>query len=190
LLPYQQYYWWILGPPTVTTLVFVIQNLFFVLKYKMWQDLFWVASFFARYIYVYSRWLSGWEVFYLYLCFRFLESHWFTWVTSMSHLPRPLKTEHKDRDWVSLHLGSTQNVETSFFNDWFTGHLNFQIEHHLFPSMPRHQLRYVAPRVKQLCQKYGIEYKVRTLGECCMDILNKLVSVAKLWEKQRQLKDH
>lgn len=26
-------------------------------------------------------------------------------------------------------LAATCNVEQSFFNDWFSGHLNFQIEH-------------------------------------------------------------
>lgn len=30
--------------------------------------------------------------------------------------------------WVRLQLESTLNVEPSKFNDWFTGHLNFQIE--------------------------------------------------------------
>ena len=29
----------------------------------------------------------------------------------------------------SLQVLATCNVEQSFFNDWFTGHLNFQIEH-------------------------------------------------------------
>lgn len=28
-----------------------------------------------------------------------------------------------------LQLAATCNVEQSFFNDWFSGHLNFQIEH-------------------------------------------------------------
>lgn len=30
---------------------------------------------------------------------------------------------------ASLQLAATCNVEQSFFNDWFSGHLNFQIEH-------------------------------------------------------------
>ena len=38
--------------------------------------------------------------------------------------------DEEDRDsWLSLQLKGTCNLEKSWFNDWFTGHLNFQIEH-------------------------------------------------------------
>ena len=35
----------------------------------------------------------------------------------------------KRKDWVSMQLSGTCDVEKSFFNDWFSGHLNYQIEH-------------------------------------------------------------
>ena len=44
-------------------------------------------------------------------------------------------------------VNATCNVEGGPFNDWFTGHLNYQIEHHLFPTMPRHNYSTVAPMV-------------------------------------------
>jgi fatty acid desaturase len=31
--------------------------------------------------------------------------------------------------WVRMQLKATCNINKSPFNDWFTGHLNFQIEH-------------------------------------------------------------
>ena len=31
--------------------------------------------------------------------------------------------------WIRMQLKATCNIEKSYFNDWFTGHLNFQIEH-------------------------------------------------------------
>jgi hypothetical protein len=31
--------------------------------------------------------------------------------------------------WFRMQLKATCNIEKSHFNDWFTGHLNFQIEH-------------------------------------------------------------
>lgn len=37
--------------------------------------------------------------------------------------------KEKEEDWFSLQLATTCNVDSSPFNDWFTGHLNFQIEH-------------------------------------------------------------
>jgi fatty acid desaturase len=33
------------------------------------------------------------------------------------------------KPWLTLQTHATCDIEKSFFNDWFTGHLNFQIEH-------------------------------------------------------------
>lgn len=64
----------------------------------------------------------------MFLNVRVLESHWFTWVSQSNHIPMDI-----DRDtaepWIRLQMKATCDIEQSFFNDWFTGHLNFQIEH-------------------------------------------------------------
>jgi fatty acid desaturase len=38
------------------------------------------------------------------------------------------------------------------------GGLNYQIEHHLFPSMPRANLRYAQPIVQSYCERIGVPY--------------------------------
>ncbi|NXX14362.1 FADS2 desaturase, partial [Podargus strigoides] len=101
---------------------------------------------------------------------KFLESHWFVWVTQMNHIPMDIDCE-KHRDWLSSQVAATCNIEQSFFNDWFTGHLNFQIEHHLFPTMPRHNFWKVKPLVKSLCDKYGVQYEEKPLGKAFVDIV-------------------
>ncbi|NXC37657.1 FADS2 desaturase, partial [Penelope pileata] len=100
----------------------------------------------------------------------FLESHWFVWVTQMNHIPMEIDCE-KHKDWLSSQLAATCNIEQSFFNDWFTGHLNFQIEHHLFPTMPRHNFWKIKPLVKSLCAKYGVQYEEKSLGKAFVDIV-------------------
>ncbi|OBS59439.1 hypothetical protein A6R68_09436, partial [Neotoma lepida] len=70
--------------------------------------------------------------------------------------------------WTIL---ATCNIEQSFFNDWFTGHLNFQIEHHLFPTMPRHNYHKVAPLVKSLCAKHGLQYINKPILKAFGDIV-------------------
>jgi len=51
---------------------------------------------------------------------------------------------------------------------WFhiTGGLNVQIEHHLFPRMPRQNLRRMTPYVKAACEKRGICYLETSLYTC------------------------
>lgn len=56
-----------------------------------------------------------------------------------------------------LQINATCNVEGGPFNDWFTGHLNYQIEHHLFPTMPRHNYAIVAPLVAAVSGEGGVQ---------------------------------
>jgi len=49
---------------------------------------------------------------------------------------------------------------------WFTGGLNTQIEHHLFPRMPRRNLQKMTPLVKEICKKRGYNYLETSLFEC------------------------
>uniref|UniRef100_A0A8U7MGC0 Uncharacterized protein n=1 Tax=Corvus moneduloides TaxID=1196302 RepID=A0A8U7MGC0_CORMO len=109
-----------------------------------------------------------------------LESSWFVWVSQMSHIPMDIDYD-KNLDWMSTQLQATCNVEQSLFNDWFTGHLNFQIEHHLFPTMPRHNYWKVAPLVKSLCAKHGLEYQCKPLLTAFADIVHSLKNWGELW---------
>lgn len=42
--------------------------------------------------------------------------------------------------------------------DFLHGWLNYQIEHHLFPNLSMLQYQRAAPRVRQICAKYGVPY--------------------------------
>jgi len=46
----------------------------------------------------------------------------------MSHIPMHIDYDAHE-DWVTAQLRASCNIEQSFFNDWWSGHLNFQIEH-------------------------------------------------------------
>jgi fatty acid desaturase len=43
-------------------------------------------------------------------------------------------------------------------NDFLHGFLNYQIEHHLFPTMPPKKYQEMQPKVRALCEKYGVPY--------------------------------
>lgn len=52
----------------------------------------------------------------------------------------------------------------NFFH-WFMGGLDMQIEHHLFPSLPRHYLKGIQSKVTALCKQYEIEHHQTSLRE-------------------------
>ena len=39
-----------------------------------------------------------------------------------------------------------------------SGNLSFQVEHHLYPDMPSTRYAEIAPRVKEICERYGLPY--------------------------------
>ncbi|MBA0772472.1 hypothetical protein Gotri_007836 [Gossypium trilobum] len=99
-------------------------------------------------------------------------------------------------DWFEKQTNGTLDISCSPWMDWFFGGLQFQLEHHLFPRLPRCHLRQVAPLVKDLCNKHNLPYKslsfweaneltIRTLKMAAMearDVNNSGVSKNFLWE--------
>ncbi|WP_077061713.1 acyl-CoA desaturase [Streptomyces sp. MP131-18] len=61
-------------------------------------------------------------------------------------------------DFLRRQVLTSRNVTGSVFKDIALGGLNYQIEHHLFPSMPTPHLRRAAPIVKQYCAEVGVPY--------------------------------
>jgi len=84
----------------------------------------------------------------IYLFGHFTVSH--------SHLPVLGPEEHLT--WVEHTLHTTMNINPSWWCNWVMGYLNFQIEHHLFPSMPQFRFPQVAPRVRALAAKHNVPY--------------------------------
>jgi acyl-lipid Delta6-acetylenase / acyl-lipid (9-3)-desaturase len=82
------------------------------------------------------------------------------------------------KDFVSAQLVSTRNIDSSLFMDWFTGGLNFQIEHHLYPTMPRHNLRRAKPLVEAFCKRHGFMYETCGMDTGTFRVLQRLAEIA------------
>uniref|UniRef100_A0A8C4EX68 acyl-CoA (8-3)-desaturase n=1 Tax=Dicentrarchus labrax TaxID=13489 RepID=A0A8C4EX68_DICLA len=171
-MPYhhQHQYFLLVGPPLLIPVYFHIQIIRTMISRRDWVDLAWSMSYYLRYLCCYVPLYGLFGSLALISFVRFLESHWFVWVTQMNHLPMDIDHE-KHHDWLTMQLQATCNIEKSSFNDWFSGHLNFQIEHHLFPTMPRHNYHLVAPLVHALCEKHGIPYQVKTMWQGLVDVI-------------------
>ena len=58
---------------------------------------------------------------------------------------------------------ASRNVQHGLIVDTLFGGLNYQIEHHLFPSMPRPFLKKAAPLVRQFCREHDVPYVEMTV---------------------------
>ena len=54
---------------------------------------------------------------------------------------------------------TARNIRPGRVTDFVFGGLNYQIEHHLFPSMARANLRHARPIVLEYCATHGIPYR-------------------------------
>jgi len=78
----------------------------------------------------------------------------------------PMQRNHftNREEFFTRQLESTCNYKTGgFWRDYLQGYLNYQIEHHLFPELPPSQYVKLQPRVKALCEQYGIPYKQESI---------------------------
>lgn len=62
-------------------------------------------------------------------------------------------------DWFEKQTSGTIDISCTQWMDWFFGGLQFQLEHHLFPRLPRCQLRKISPVVQSLCKKHNLPYR-------------------------------
>ncbi|XP_054827488.1 acyl-CoA (8-3)-desaturase-like [Eublepharis macularius] len=180
-MPYQfQHIYFCFIGPLLFAMVTLPLNIRYVLSMKKWVELIFIIIYYVRIHLMFVPLMGFYSFVLFYLLARFLEMIWFIWVTQTNHIPMHIDYD-KNLDWVSTQTAATCNVNQSLFNDWFTGHLNFQIEHHLFPTMPRHNYWKVAPLVKSLCAKHGIQYQCKSLLTGFADIVHSLKDSGEHW---------
>jgi fatty acid desaturase len=63
-------------------------------------------------------------------------------------------------DYLRKQVLTSRNVRGGRLTDFALGGLNYQIEHHLFPSMPRANLRHAQRLVREFCGARDIPYAV------------------------------
>ena len=109
---------------------------------------------------------------------------YFSSVIASNHKGMPLVEGGRDPDFLRQQVLTARNVKSHPLTDFWYGGLNFQIEHHLFPNMPRNRLRDAQPIVKRFCRERGIAYRETGLIESYRDIVDALREVSILAGKR------
>ncbi len=89
-------------------------------------------------------------------------------VFQMAHIvegaSQPLLNEegNVENEWAIHQLDTTANfARRSRWLNWYTGGLNFQIEHHLFPNICHIHYRQISPIVERTAAEFGIVYNIK-----------------------------
>jgi len=80
-----------------------------------------------------------------------------------NHKGMPMLTASEEADYLRRQVLTSRNIRGGPVIDYLLGGLNYQIEHHLFPSMPRPNLRKSQPLIRAYCQQHRVSYLETTL---------------------------
>ncbi len=67
--------------------------------------------------------------------------------------------------WYVRQLVGAANIEGSPLFHVASGNLGYQVEHHLFPDMPSTRYAEIAPRIKEICERYELPYNTGPFGK-------------------------
>jgi fatty acid desaturase len=95
-----------------------------------------------------------------------------------NHKGMPTLTEADQLDFLRRQVLTSRNVRGSWLVDFGLGGLNYQIEHHLFPAMPRPNLRRAQPLVRAFCQAHDLPYVETGLVDSYAQALQHLHTVS------------
>jgi fatty acid desaturase len=94
-----------------------------------------------------------------------------------NHKGMPVLGPGEELDYLRRQVLTSRNVRGGWLTDLVLGGLNYQIEHHLFPNMPRPTLRRSQPLIRRFCAEHGISYTQTSLWRSYGQVLRHLYSV-------------
>jgi fatty acid desaturase len=91
-----------------------------------------------------------------------------------NHKGMPVFGKDEKVDFLRRQVLTSRNIRGSLLTDLALGGLNYQIEHHLFPSMPRPSLRHAQAPVRAFCAQRGLPYSETGLLASYVQVLRHL----------------
>ncbi len=94
-----------------------------------------------------------------------------------NHIGMPLVSPKLKLDFLRRQVLMSRNISGGRWMSLFMGGLNYQVEHHLFPSIARPHLRLLQPLVAAHCAAEGVPYTQTTLWAAYGSVIRHLNSV-------------
>ncbi|KAK6544210.1 hypothetical protein TWF694_000913 [Orbilia ellipsospora] len=133
-------------------------------------------------------WYGYWV---MYRCIPTTEDRlWFFWIShvvpmpvhvqiTLSHFAMSTSDIGVAESFPQRMLRTTMDVDCPQWLDFFHGGLQFQVIHHLYPRMPRHNLRTAQKYVMEFCKEVGIPYALYGFYEGNKYVIGHLAEISK-----------
>ena len=114
-----------------------------------------------------------------------VRNFWTNTVIVCGHFPEGVETFEKASidgetrgEWYLRQMLGSANISGSPAMHLMTGNLSHQIEHHLYPDMPSNRYAEIAPRVRSLMERNGLDYVTGSLAHQYVSVLRKVVRLS------------
>jgi len=86
-------------------------------------------------------------------------------------------------DFWKLQVTTTRNITGGHglpqaFVDWFCGGLQYQVDHHLFPTIPRNNLKKAHDLIHSFCKEWDVKYHETDMYVGTLEVMRCLDNVA------------
>ncbi|KAH7175247.1 fatty acid desaturase-domain-containing protein [Dactylonectria macrodidyma] len=97
----------------------------------------------------------------------------------LSHFAMSTMDLGPDESFAQRMLRTTMDIDCPEWLDFFHGGLQFQVIHHLFPRVPRHNLRTTQKLVQEFCNEVGIPYALYGFAGGNKKVIGRLAEVSR-----------
>ncbi|HEV2583650.1 MAG TPA: fatty acid desaturase [Ktedonobacteraceae bacterium] len=159
LIKYQAYFFF----PVLLLVAFDLQinGIQFLFREKVkYAALEWLllGLHFACYFGLLFSHLAAWQAILFILVHQGLSGFYLGSIFAPNHKGMPVLDADSQMDFLHRQVITARNVRGHPFTDFWYGGLNYQIEHHLFPGMPRNQLKKAQGIIRAFCLAHSIPY--------------------------------
>ncbi|EIV95444.1 acyl-CoA desaturase [Frankia sp. QA3] len=110
---------------------------------------------------------------------------WAHTIIICGHFPAGARTfteeeiaEESRGEWYLRQLLGSANISGPAVLHLLSGNLSHQIEHHLFPDLPSNRYAQIAPRVRDLCERFGLPYTTGSLPRQTASVWRRIARLA------------
>ena len=102
--------------------------------------------------------LGPWEALLVIVIHKAVGGFYLASVFAPNHKGMPQTDDESRLDFLRAQIVTSRNIRGDWWTDLLFGSLNYQVEHHLFPRMPRNRLRRSSVIVQAFCAEMGVPY--------------------------------
>lgn len=145
---------------------------------ESWLDWLLFAVHFSAYLGILFLLLPWWHA------VLFIILHQLAWgiyvgsIFAPNHKGMEMLQKDQTIDYLREQVTTARNIRPGFFTDLWYGGLNYQIEHHLFPVMPRRNLPKLRALVREHCRACGVPYHETGICQSYREILAMMREIA------------